>query len=112
MEEALASQGFESPYLQTPPPRLASERLRLASQTSPRQAQLRRSLSDEASWSFKRQGVVGLLCVTPSPEAPGGYVWQAKLRQALDGQNSKGAKSVRRSLLKSQTTGRSRTFGR
>jgi hypothetical protein len=30
MEEALASQGFESPYLQTPPPRLGSERLRLA----------------------------------------------------------------------------------
>jgi hypothetical protein len=26
----MASQGFESPYLQTPPPRLGSERLRLA----------------------------------------------------------------------------------
>lgn len=31
---ALENQGFESPRLQTPPPRRGSERLRLAGQTS------------------------------------------------------------------------------
>jgi hypothetical protein len=62
---AVASQGFESPYLQTSPRRL---KLREATSGKPNSAKplmvnvLRwRSLSDEASWSFRRQGVVGLL---------------------------------------------------
>jgi hypothetical protein len=51
MDEALASQGFESPYLQTSPRRLMLP-------TSLHRLRLRKAASGR----------------------PGGYVWQAKLR--------------------------------
>jgi hypothetical protein len=53
---ALATQGFESPRLQTSPPRLGSERLRLASQTSPGQAQLEAEFVRRSLLEFQTTG--------------------------------------------------------